>query len=332
MGRIIGLMLALLPLTVAATSQAQAPIQPAVVYSVGGKQDTSINESVSRGVMRFWRASQVEVAEVEPKEVSEFEPALRRLARAGFQPIVAVGSLQGPAVSKVALDFPETSFALLDGELFMPNVRSITFKEHQATFLLGMLATMASKTAKVGFVGGMDVPLIRRYQCGYAQGIRFVNPRVELIASMTGTTSAAWSDPARGAELARAQFARGADVIYAAAGGTGMGVVRAAKENGKLAIGDAEQYRLFPGTMLSALIKHFDDATYETLAIATRGRWKGGRTQLGLDQNAIGWAHDENNKALVSREMKARIDDAHERINEGKIAVHDYMADNSCPL
>jgi basic membrane protein A len=196
-----------------------------------------------------------------------------------------------------------------------------------------MMAASASKTGKVGFVGGMDIPLIRAFGCGYAQGARFVNPRVEIIQNMTGTTPAAWRDPTRGGELARAQFDRGVDIVYAAAGGTGLGVLQAAKDQGKLSIGvDSNQNHLHPGSVLTSMIKRVDVAVYEAFKAAKENRWQAGLRNLGLKEEGVGVAIDEHNRRLVSAEMEAAVRKANDDIVAGRIAVVDYRQANSCPV
>jgi basic membrane protein A len=172
----------------------------------------------------------------------------------------------------------------------------------------------------------MDIPLIRKFQCGYEQGARYANPRVELSANMTGTTPGAWNDPARGAELAKAQFAKGVDVVFAAAGGTGVGVYQAAKDAGRLAIGvDSNQNHLQPGTMLTSMVKRVDVAVYNAFKGTTPGI-----SNLGLKEGGVDYALDEHNARLVSAEMKARVDAAKADIIAGRIGVVDYMAKNDC--
>jgi basic membrane protein A len=189
-----------------------------------------------------------------------------------------------------------------------------------------MMAALASKTGKVGFVGGMDIPLIRRFQCGYEQGAKYVNPKIEVTGNMTGTTPAAWGDPARGAELAKAQFAKGVDVVFAAAGGTGSGVYQAAKDSGKLAIGvDSNQNHLHPGTMLTSMVKRVDVAVYNAFKGITPGM-----TSLGLKEGGVDYAMDEHNAKLVSADMKKKVDAAKADIISGKIQVVDYMTANKC--
>jgi len=213
----------------------------------------------------------------------------------------------------------------------LPNVQSVVFKEQEGSFLVGVLAALASKTGKIGFVGGMDIPLVRRFQCGFEQGIKYANPSAELITNMTGTTPAAWNDPGRGAELAKGQFDRGVDVVYAAAGSTGIGILQAAKDRGKLGIGvDSNQNHLHPGTMLTSMLKRVDLATYNSFKAAQAGTWKGGVQVLGLKEGGVDWALDKDNEKLITPAMKAKVDSAKADIVSGKIVVHDYMSNNSC--
>ncbi len=315
----------------APAAQAQGAIKPAIVYSTGGKFDKSFNEGVSSGAEKFKAESGIAVAEFEPSNETQFEQAHRRFAQRGNDPIVAVGFSQGVALEKVAKEFPKTHFTLIDSVVDLPNVQSVTFKEYEGSFLVGVAAALASRTGKVGFVGGMDIPLIRRFQCGYEQGVKYANPRAELIANMTGTTPAAWNDPGRGAELAKGQFDRGVDVVYAAAGSTGIGVLQAAKDRGKYAIGvDSNQDHLHPGTMLTSMIKRVDLATYQSFKTMQAGTWKAGVSVLGLKEGGVDWTLDQYNEKLISPEMKARIEQAKADIVAGKIVVHDYMSDNSC--
>ena len=251
---------------------------------------------------------------------------MRRMAERKASPIVGVGFSQGSAMEKVAKEFPKLNFTIIDFVIGLPNVESVVFREQEGSFLVGMMAAMASKSGKVGFVGGMDVPLIRKFQCGYEQGARYANPKVDVHANMTGTTPAAWNDPARGAELAKSQFAKGADVVFAAAGGTGIGVYQAAKDAGKLAIGvDSNQNHLQPGTMLTSMVKRVDVAVANSFK-----QHKAGVTSLGLKEGGVDYALDKNNEKLVNAEMKAKVDAAKADIVSGKIKVIDYMAANAC--
>jgi basic membrane protein A len=206
------------------------------------------------------------------------------------------------------------------------------FKEQEGSFLVGILAAKTSKSGKVGFVGGMDIPLIRRFACGYVQGVKYANAKAEVLQNMTGTTAAAWTDPVKGGELAKSQISQGADVIYHAAGGTGVGVLRAAADAGKLGIGvDSNQNGLFPGKVLSSMLKRVDTATYKVFADAKADTWKAGFSVLGLKEGGVGFAMDDNNKGVVSPEAKAAADKAAAEIIAGTLQVHDYMSDSKCP-
>ena len=239
---------------------------------------------------------------------------------------------QASALEKVAAEFPNTQFTIIDMVVDKPNVQSIVFQEHEGSFIVGLLAARASKSGKVGFVGGMDIPLIRKFACGYVQGVKYGKASAEIFQNMTGTTGAAWADPVKGAELAKSQIERGADVIFHAAGGTGLGVLRAAADAGKLGIGvDSNQNGLFPGKVLTSMLKQVDVATYKSFADSKAGTWKAGVQVLGLKDKGLGYAMDDNNKALVSPEMKSAADQAVSDIISGKIVVHDYMSDNKCP-
>jgi basic membrane protein A len=297
-----------------------------VIYDMGGKFDKSFNQAGHMGAERWKKDTGGSYREFEISNPSQREQAMQRMARAGASPIVAIGFSQGSSVEKVAKAFPKTQFAIIDAVVTAPNVQSITFKEHEGSFLVGVMAAMASKTGKVGFVGGMDIPLIRRFQCGFEQGAKYANPKVQTVANMTGTTPTAWNDPARGAELAKAQFAGGVDVVFAAAGGTGIGVYQAAKDAGRYAIGvDSNQNHVQPGTMLTSMVKRVDVAVYNAFKGITPGV-----TSLGLKEGGVDIAIDEHNARLVTPAMKQKVDAARADIVAGKIRVIDYMTNNSC--
>ena len=307
-------------------------VKPAIVYDLGGKFDKSFNEGVYNGAEQFKKSTGVDYRDFEIQNDAQREQALRRFARDGFSPIVAVGFSQASAVEKVAKEFPNVKFTIIDMVVDAPNVQSVVFKEQEGSFLVGLLAAKASKTGKVGFVGGMDIPLIRRFACGYVQGVKYANGSAEVFQNMTGTTGAAWNDPVKGGELAKAQIDRGADVVYHAAGGTGIGVLRAAADAGKLGIGvDSNQNGLHPGKVLTSMLKRVDTATITSFTQAKEGKWKAGVTVLGLADSGVGYALDDNNKALITPDMKAAVDKAAADIVSGSIKVHDYMSDQKCP-
>ena len=314
-----------------AAPAARAQAQPAVVYDAGGKFDKSFNEAAYNGMERFRKETGGSYLEFEIANDTQREQAFRRMAQKGANPIIAIGFTQASALEKVAKEFPQLKFAIVDMVVNLPNVQSVVFKEQEGSFLAGMAAAMASRSGKVGFIGGMDVPLIRRFQCGYEQGAKYANPKAETLSNMTGTTPAAWSDPTRGGELARNQFSRGVDVIFAAAGGTGVGVYQAAKDQGRLAIGvDSNQNHLHPGTMLTSMMKRVDVAVFSISKAVKDGSWKPGVQVLGLKENGVALAMDEHNAKLVTPEMKKKLDAAQADIVAGRIKVADYMADNAC--
>ncbi len=311
---------------------AAAEIKPAVVYDLGGKFDKSFNEGVANGAMKFKQDTGIDFRDFEIQNDAQREQALRRFAHDGFSPIVAVGFTQASALEKVAAEFPDVKFAVIDAVVDKPNVRSIVFKEQEGSFLVGLMAALASKTGKIGFVGGMDIPLIRKFACGYVEGAKYAKPGIEVLQNMTGTTGAAWNDPVKGGELAKSQMDRGADVVYHAAGGTGLGVLRAAADAGKLGIGvDSNQDGLFPGHVLTSMLKRVDVATYNTFTDAKNGQFTPGVYVLGLKENGVGYALDDSNKALVTPDIKSAADKASADIVAGTIKVHDYMADQKCP-
>ena len=315
----------------ASTAASAADISPAVVFDMGGKFDKSFNQGVYDGAERFKEETGIAYREFEVTNETQREQAIRKMAQRGANPIVGVGFAQAGPMETVAKEFPDTSFTLIDGVVDLPNVQSVVFKEQEGSFLVGVLAAMASESKMVGFVGGMDIPLIRRFACGYEQGAKHADPAVDVIQNMTGTTPSAWNDPGRGSELAKGQFDRGVDVIYAAAGGTGIGVYQAAKDGGKLAIGvDSNQNYLHPGSMLTSMLKRVDVAAYNAFKQAMDGTWEAGIKDLGLAEGAVGWALDENNEALITDDMKAAVEAATASIVAGDISVHDYMSDNSC--
>ena len=324
-------LLALAAVFAADTTRA-ADISPAIVYDLGGKFDKSFNEGVYDGARRFKSDTGVDFREFEIQNDSQREQAMRNFARRGSNPILAVGFSQAAALEKVAGEFPGTRFAIIDMVVDKPNVASIVFKEHEGSYLVGLLAAMATRTGRIGFVGGMDIPLIRKFACGYVQGARATNPDIEIFQNMTGTTGAAWSDPVKGGELATSQFDRGADVVYHAAGGTGLGVLQAAADAGKLGIGvDSNQNHLHPGSVLTSMLKRVDIAAYTTFMSAMDETWSPGVQALGLAEDGVGWALDENNLLLITDDMKNAVDRARADIIAGRVVVHDYMSDSTCP-
>ena len=321
-------------LSAAATVAASATLavaEPALIFDLGGKFDKSFNEAAFSGAQRWADETGNSFREIELQSEAQREQALRRFAEAGANPIVMAGFAFASALGEVAADYPDTKFAIIDMVVDAPNVRSVVFNEHEGSYLVGMMAAQASKTGTVGFIGGMDIPLIRKFACGYVQGVKAVNANATVIQNMTGTTPAAWNDPVKGSELTKAQISQGADVVYAAAGGTGVGVLQTAADEDILSIGvDSNQNYMHPGKVLTSMLKRVDNAVHDAF---TQGvNLKSGFNIMGLANGGVGYALDENNAALVSAEMKASVDKASADIASGALAVHDYMSDSSCPV
>ncbi|MGF1592298.1 MAG: BMP family protein [Kiloniellaceae bacterium] len=314
-------------------ASAAAQAQPAVIYSVGGKFDGSFNEAAFAGAERFREETGAAYGEFEIASPAQSRQALSVFAQRGFSPIVAIGFNHASALAEVAPQFPRTRFAIVDAVVEAPNVQSIVFREQEGSYVVGILAAMASKSGVIGFVGGMDIPLIRRFACGYIQGARSADPQVKVLVNMTGPTPAAWTDPGRGAELARSQIQQGADVIIQAAGGTGIGVLQAAADAGILGIGtDSNQNGLHPGRILTSMRKRVDVAVYENFAAAREDGWRPGVQVLGLAEGGLDWVLDEHNAALVTPEMEEAALAAEEGISGGGIAVHDASTQGPCPV
>ncbi|QGX97286.1 BMP family ABC transporter substrate-binding protein [Roseovarius faecimaris] len=304
---------------------------PALIFDLGGKFDKSFNESAHNGAQRWAEETGGSYNEVELQSEAQREQALRRFAEAGNNPIVMVGFAFGDALGEVAADYPDTKFAIIDMVVDQPNVRSVVFNEHEGSYLVGMMAGLASDSGTVGFIGGMDIPLIRKFACGYVQGVKAANADATVIQNMTGTTPAAWNDPVKGSELTKAQISQGADVVYAAAGGTGVGVLQTAADEGILSIGvDSNQNYLHPGKVLTSMVKRVDNAVYE--AMKAGPDMETGFNVMGLGNGGIAYALDEHNASLVNDDMKAMVDEASAKIGSGELTVHDYMSDNTCPV
>ena len=314
-----------------ALSAGAALAEPALIFDLGGKFDKSFNEAAFNGAERWAQETGGTYLETVMQSEAQREQALRRFAEAGANPIVTTGFAMSDPIAQVAPDYPDTMFVTIDGWVDLPNVKVIGFTEHEGSYLVGMMAAMASKSGTVGFIGGMDVPLIRKFACGYAQGVKAVNADANIIANMTGTTPSAWNDPVKGSELTLSQIGQGADVVYAAAGGTGVGVLQTAADEGILSIGvDSNQNHLHPGKVLTSMLKRVDVAVYNVMMAGTE--LQPGVEVLDLAAEGVGYALDENNASLVSDDMKATIDAARAKIIAGELAVHDYTSDDSCPV
>ena len=315
-----------------ALSAASALADPALIFDLGGKFDKSFNESAHNGAQRWAEETGGTYNEVELQSEAQREQALRRFAESGANPVITMGFAMADALGTVAPDYPDTKFVAVDVTwLESPNIRQSGFAEHEGSYLVGMLAAMASESGTVGFVGGMDIPLIRHFGCGYAQGAKSVNPDVQIVANMTGTTPAAWNDPVKGSEITKAQISQGADVVYAAAGGTGVGDQQTAADEGILSIGvDRSQNYLHSGQVLTSMLKRVDVAVYE--AMKAGDAVETGVFTMGLSDEGVGYALDEHNASLISDDMQAMVDEARQKIIDGEIEVTAYYTNDSCPV
>ena len=316
-----------------AMSATAALAEPALMYDLGGKFDKSFNEAAYNCAKRWAEETGNSYREIEVTAEAQRVQFATRLAEAGFNPIVVLGFQNAATIEEVAPKYPDTDFAIVDVTWLpeMANVRQIGFQEHEGSYLVGMLAAMATESNTVGFIGGMDVPLIRHFACGYAQGAKAVNPDITVVANMTGTTPAAWNDPVKGGELTKAQISQGADVVFAAAGGTGVGVLQAAADADVLSIGvDSNQNHLHPGKVLTSMLKRVDNAVYDVFNAGTDG-FEAGVAVMGLDNDGVGYAVDENNESLISDDMMSAVDAAKADIIAGKLSVASYYETDSCP-
>jgi basic membrane protein A len=309
-----------------------AVAEPALIYDLGGKFDKSFNEAAYNGAQRWVDETGGTYREIEMQSEAQREQALRRFADAGANPIITMGFGMADPLASVAPDFPDTKFVVVDVTWLegADNVRQIGFAEHEGSYLVGMMAAMASKSGTVGFIGGMDIPLIRHFGCGYAQGVKAANPDAKIVANMTGTTPEAWNDPVKGSELTKAQISQGVDVVFAAAGGTGVGVLQTAADSDILSIGvDSNQNHLHPGKVLTSMLKRVDNAVYDALKAGENVET--GVFTFGLAEDGVGYALDENNASLVTDEMKTAVDAARESIISGETKVVSYYENDSCP-
>lgn len=317
-------------------------IRVGIVFDIGGKNDRSFNAAAWEGVKRAQQDLDICLYDVEPGNPTSIEPAMRAFAEKNFDLIIGVGFAQGPIMQKVALDYPNNRFAIVDGVIFeadgktpLKNVASLVFREHEGSYLVGMIAASKSKTGVLGFLGGMDIPLIHRFETGYEEGARSVNKDIRVIDNYVGVTDGAWNNPGKGKELSLAQIEKGADVIFTAAGNSGLGAFDAVEQYGKNADGEANKFVIGvdsnqngvkPGFVLTSMVKKVDNAVYDVVKEILEGRFEGGFHVFGLDKDGVAYAMDEHNKALIPAEVIQRVEEAKTKIGTGEIKVTDAMA------
>jgi len=313
-----------------ASAALAADFKPVLLYDIGGKFDKSFNEAAYNGAEAFRSAYGDAYRDFEPSSETQYEQALKRFARRKADLIVAVGVGYSVAVKNVAAKYPDVRFTVIDAIIDLPNVQSITFKENEGSFLVGMIAAMKTESKNLGFIGGMDIPLIRRFERGYRQGAQYVRDDLTFIENYVGTTPTAWNDPIKASEMARSQYARGVDIIFSAAGPSGLGVIQAAKDNEKLAIGvDSNQNHVAPGSVLTSMLKRVDLAVEQAMKEAKEGTWKPGHRVMSLKDGGVDYAMDEHNAALIDEAMKTKLDEARAKIISGEIVVADIEGSNT---
>jgi basic membrane protein A len=302
-----------------------ATAKNALIYDAGGKFDKSFNESAYNGAERFKAETGESYMEFEAATNAQIEQGLRKLVQRGAKTVVAMGFAMADAVAAVSAESPDVNFTIVDVNWLQgDNLQQIAFREHEGSFLVGMLAAMHSKTGTVGFVGGMDIPLIRKFHGGFEQGALYANPDVKVLMNMTGTTPEAWNNPTKGAELTKAQIDKGADVIYQAAGGTGIGVLQAAADAGVWGIGvDANQNYMHPGQILTSMLKRVDVAVYNAFKTSHDGNYQTGVFSYGLAEDGVGYSIDEHNESLITADMKSAVEAAKAAIISGELTVID---------
>src|SRR6478735_1644884 len=316
-------------------------IKVGIVFDIGGKNDRSFNAAAWEGVQRAEKDMNICLYDVEPGNPTSIEPAMRAFAERNYDLVIGVGFAQGPIMQKVATDYPNIQFAIIDGVIFeadgktpKSNVASLVFKEHEGSYLVGLLAGMTTKTNTIGFLGGMDIGLIHRFEGGYEQGAKAINPNIQIIQNYVGVTDAAWNNPGKGKEIALAQISKGADVIFTAAGNSGLGAFDAVEQAGKDADGrathfvigvDSNQNMVKPGFVLTSMVKRVDNAVYSIIQDVVNGQFKTGFHVYGLNEDGVGYAMDENNKPLITQEMIDQVEAAKKKIISGQIKVVDLM-------
>jgi basic membrane protein A len=305
----------------------KAKVHVGIVFDIGGKDDRSFNASAWEGVKRAGKDFTIVLRDVEPGDPTSVEPAIRAFAERNYDLVIGVGFEQMPVVERVAKDYPGVNFVIIDGVIDLPNVASLVFKEHQGSYLVGMIAAMKSKTGTIGFIGGMDIPLIHKFAKGYEEGARAANPKINVIENYVGVTPAAWNNPGQGKELAIAQIGKGADVIFTAAGNSGLGAFDAAEQQKKFVIGvDSNQNWVKPGYVLTSMVKRIDNAVYQIVKDRVSGQFHPGVHVYGLENEGVGYAVDQYNEKLIPPEVIQKVEAAKQEIISGKIQVTDAMA------
>ena len=298
-----------------------------IVFDIGGKDDRSFNSAANLGMLKAKKELPILLRDVEPGDPTSIEPALRAFSQYGYNLIAGVGFVQGPIIRQIAADYPQLHFVVIDSVADLPNVASLLFREHEGSFLVGMIAAAKSRTGILGFVGGMDIPLIHKFATGYEEGARYVNPNIRVNRNYVWITDAAWNNPGKGREIDNSHYQQGTDVIFQAAGNSGLGVFDAAEAYGKYAIGvDSNQNWIKPGYILTSMLKRIENAVYSIVRDEVEGKFQGGVHVYGLENDGVDYALDEYNRDLIPAELIERVEQAKREIIAGRLRVTDAMA------
>jgi basic membrane protein A len=310
------------------SAKAASTTKVGVVFDVGGLGDKSFNDAANRGMVKAKAELGVQTQYIEPGDGSDRESAIRQRAAAGDNLVIGVGFIFSDDITKLATQFPDQKFACIDYTLPQgvdktpPNLAGLRFREHEGSFLVGAIAGRVTKTKKLGFVGGMKIPLIRKFEAGYEAGVKHVCPDCTVLSAYAGTEPKAFADPTKGKELALAQYARGVDIVYHASGKTGDGVFDAAKEQKKFAIGvDSDQFHVAPCCVLTSMIKKVDVAVFDAIKQVVDNKFASGVHEFGLAENGVGFVYDDNNKAFIPQAVVDEVNGLAKQIIAGTIKV-----------
>ena len=314
----------LLMVSILYSFSAFAVLKVGLVLDKGGKDDKSFNSAAYEGAIKAQKELGIELKYVEATDTNAIENTHRSFAKKDFDIIIGIGFAQADAVKKIAAQFPDKKFAIVDGEISAPNVKSLLFEEHEGSYLVGSLAALKGGK-KIGFIGGMDIPLIRRFEMGYEAGAKKINPALSMISNYIGVTGEAWNNPTKAKELALSQFSQGVEVIFVAAGASGSGAFDAAEEKHKLAIGvDSNQNWMKPGFVLTSMLKRVDVAVFDVIKETQEGKFTAGITRFGLKNKGVDYAVDKYNEKLITADQKKKLEELKKEIIAGKILVPDY--------
>ncbi|MDT7690030.1 MAG: basic rane protein [Acidobacteriota bacterium] len=347
---VVGVLCALASGTLSCRQETRADergkVRVGIVFDIGGKDDRSFNAAAFDGVKCAETGKHPDstpcekpslgifLRDVEPGNPTSIEPAMRAFAERGYDLIIGVGFAQAPIMESVAKDYPNINFAIVDGASKLPNVASLVFKEHEGSYLVGMIAARESKTGTLGFIGGMDIGLIHRFATGYEEGAKSVNPNARVIVNYVGVNDSAWNNPGKGKELALSQIGKGADIIFTAAGNSGLGAFDAAEQAGRDASGrathfvigvDSNQNGVKPGFVLTSMVKRVDNAVYQIVSDVVNHQFKGGFHVYGVESDGVGYAMDKNNQSLIPSDVLQQVEQAKQKIISGQIQVTDAM-------